>query len=331
MSLTPKNWKEFQHYSDRKPSWIKLHKGLLDDFAFSRLPIASRALAPMLWLLASEYSNGEIAASNSEIAFRLHMSEQELVDAIKPLINAGFFIDSGPLADSYQNACLEKEIQEQKQVETEEESRAVAIATTHDVSRETLTDDWPADYEQKFWAAYPRRIGRKSAFLKLKTIRKSGEVTFAQLMAAVANIPLREPKFIPHPTTWLNRGGWDDEPERNTNGQVTSPILNALDDNRERIAALGLRHRTGADNARLLPKGGGERPADVLDGGISPARAVQPVCHRAGNAPADGNAQPNRLHADAEGTESGLRAGSAARTQDQQHAATEAAPEIQRH
>ena len=49
--IRPKNWHSFQHYKDRDPTWIKLHKKLLDDYEFQSLPLASRALAPMLWLL----------------------------------------------------------------------------------------------------------------------------------------------------------------------------------------------------------------------------------------------------------------------------------------
>ena len=54
MFLTPKNWHAFQHYNKRNPPWIKLHRALLDDYEFSQLPVESRALAPMLWLIASE-------------------------------------------------------------------------------------------------------------------------------------------------------------------------------------------------------------------------------------------------------------------------------------
>jgi hypothetical protein len=36
--LTIKNWSEFQHYKDRNPPWIKLHRALLDDYAFAALP-----------------------------------------------------------------------------------------------------------------------------------------------------------------------------------------------------------------------------------------------------------------------------------------------------
>lgn len=125
--LTPKNWGSFQHYKDRSPAWIKLHRGLLDDYTFSRLPVASRALAPLLWLLASEYEGGQIAASTEELSFRLRMTTKELTDALSPLIDAGFFLASEPLAECKPDACLEKE--EEKQVE-KKDLRAVSDSTS---------------------------------------------------------------------------------------------------------------------------------------------------------------------------------------------------------
>jgi len=109
MKLIPKNWDNFQHYKHRSPPWIKLHKNLLDDMQFQRLPVASKALAPMLWLLASESNDGVIHRSAEEIAFRLRMTEKEVLSAIKPLIDNGFFIDdSNMLASSLQDATTEK-------------------------------------------------------------------------------------------------------------------------------------------------------------------------------------------------------------------------------
>ena len=91
MKLTPKNWQEFQHYKHRSPPWIKLHKKFLDDYEFQCLPVASRALAPMLWLLASETDDGLIDGSQEKLAFRIRMSEKDFSDALNPLINMGFF------------------------------------------------------------------------------------------------------------------------------------------------------------------------------------------------------------------------------------------------
>jgi hypothetical protein len=115
MSLTPKNWKAFQHYKERKPPWIKLHRELLDDYEFFRLPVASRALAPCIWLLASEFFEGRITASYDELSFRLRMSVEDFEAALKPLIDKGFFIvDSDALADCKQEARLETEREEEK-------------------------------------------------------------------------------------------------------------------------------------------------------------------------------------------------------------------------
>ncbi len=112
MKITPKNWNSFQHYKDRKPAWIKLHHALLDDYKFFCLPLASRALAPCIWLLASEYEGGEIDATAAELSFRLHMTEGELCEALNPLIEAGFLtveqVASNTLAERYQDAIPEK-------------------------------------------------------------------------------------------------------------------------------------------------------------------------------------------------------------------------------
>jgi hypothetical protein len=91
-TLSVKNWSEFQHYKDRSPSWIKLHKRVLDDRDFQRLPAASRALAPMLWLLASEYNDGILPYDLDLFAFRTRQTEKEIENALKPLIDKGFLI-----------------------------------------------------------------------------------------------------------------------------------------------------------------------------------------------------------------------------------------------
>lgn len=121
--LRVKNWASFQHYRDRAPPWIKLHKGLLDDFDYARLPLASRALAPCIWLLASESANGDIPADPEYLAFRLHCSTLTVKDAIGPLIDKGFLIDaSNVLADCKQDARTEVEGEREVELEGEVET-----------------------------------------------------------------------------------------------------------------------------------------------------------------------------------------------------------------
>lgn len=125
MKLTVKGWADFQHYKDRAPPWIKLHKGLLDNYEYQSLPVASRALAPMLWLLASESEDGSIGYDVNKLAFRLRQSTAEIEEAIKPLIRNGFLIEEHPaistLADCKQDALLETEVETEKETEVEKD------------------------------------------------------------------------------------------------------------------------------------------------------------------------------------------------------------------
>jgi len=67
-----------------------------------------------------------------------------------------------------------------------------------------------------FWQQYPRRVGKGSARKQFEKALKL--VPFDELMAGLvrlnANLP-SDPKFIPHPSTWLSQERWTDEPARN--------------------------------------------------------------------------------------------------------------------
>lgn len=84
--------------------------------------------------------------------------------------------------------------------------------------------DWPIDYHEQFWRNYPKRTEKKAAMAKLDAVRKSG-VPWAHFMAGVlrylqhVSASRTEERFIKHPTTWLNKGCWDDQL-----GPVTAPV-----------------------------------------------------------------------------------------------------------
>ena len=132
--MKPKNWDQFQHYKDRCPPWIKLHRDLLNNRDFMMLPLESKALAPMLWLLASESQDGSFDASIEELMFRLRMSEQDIKKGLKSLIDKGFFVDdSQMLAECYQVATPETETETER--ETKKEKKATKVATPDGVSQ----------------------------------------------------------------------------------------------------------------------------------------------------------------------------------------------------
>jgi len=93
----------------------------------------------------------------------------------------------------------------------------------------SLADDWPDDFGDAFWQACPRKTEKLAAMRKLAMLRKSGIVTFADLMAGVKRyadaMRHTEPKYVKHPTTWLNAGCWADEIQPggvNGNGHLNS-------------------------------------------------------------------------------------------------------------
>jgi hypothetical protein len=179
--LTPNDWGNFQHYKDRSPAWIKLHKSLLDNYEFQCLPVASRALAPMLWLLASESKEPQIGVFEGDpekLAFRLRISVLEIKQALKPLIESCFFSchqdDSNLLAELLHNDSPEKR-REETETETETETektlpRAKNVSKKAEDSPEQLAcrETWIAyvlAYRERYQAD-PQRNAKNNALIK---------------------------------------------------------------------------------------------------------------------------------------------------------------------
>jgi len=177
MLLQPKNWAVFQHYKDRCPPWIKLHRDLLNDRAYMRLPIASKAIAPMLWLLASESKDGVFDGSLDELVFRLHITKKEYQDGIKPLIDNDFFIlVSGVLAERKQSAIPETETETETEGETEKET------------------DTPEGVSVEVWDSFVKqRKARKAQITErvMKSIREQAKIAGWTLDNALNEIVVR--------------------------------------------------------------------------------------------------------------------------------------------
>lgn len=67
----------------------------------------------------------------------------------------------------------------------------------------------------EFWAAYPRKEGKRAAEKAYAAARKR-EVPAARLLVAAKRYAAvtahTEDRFVAHPATWLNQGRYDDEP-----------------------------------------------------------------------------------------------------------------------
>jgi hypothetical protein len=233
--LVPKNWASFQHYKDRNPPWIKLHKGLLDDRAYTRLPLASKALAPLLWLLASESKDGAFDADVDELSFRLRLTEKEVNLGLDPLIKAGFFMplqsDSNSLAGCEQVApesCSERE--GETEAEREGETRARASTPSLEGVPESLMDD----------------------YMKIRKAKKAGPLTATaiaglQREASKAGLSLEQAVTACVEFSWQGfNAGWYAE---RTQGKTQQTVTTSSDpDSRSAIEAEGVAKGIGPWN-----------------------------------------------------------------------------------
>ena len=88
--LSIKNWSTFQHYGRRNPPWIKLHRAILDDYAFCSLPDVAKGHLILIWLYASQ-NNGNVPHDVPFLERKLSISELDL----GVLIDGGFLVPPG--------------------------------------------------------------------------------------------------------------------------------------------------------------------------------------------------------------------------------------------
>lgn len=78
---------------------------------------------------------------------------------------------------------------------------------------------------QEFWKSYPRKVGKAAALKAWKRIKPNDDLA-ERMLHAVSEQSKSEDwrkdrgKYIPHPTTWLNGGRWDDEQEEQAGARL---------------------------------------------------------------------------------------------------------------
>lgn len=117
-------------------------------------------------------------------------------------------------------------------------------------AKETPPDD--PDFAA-FWAAYPKRAGKgdaREAFAKaVKLLRGRGQAEPGAMLIQRAKAfgdaqQGADPKFIPHPASWLNKERWDDDPQTwaASRGGSSQPYRNKQNANIEQYNDFLQRH-----------------------------------------------------------------------------------------
>jgi len=77
--------------------------------------------------------------------------------------------------------------------------------------------DWPGDYREQFWQAFPNKVGKPNALTRLERLHKRGDIRWSDLMAGLQNYIRTKPvdRQWLNPATFLNQERWADQPAAN--------------------------------------------------------------------------------------------------------------------
>jgi hypothetical protein len=148
-------------------------------------------------LLASE-TEGDLPELR-EIAFRLRLPEKSIKSYVSKLSNWLIQDDNKVISDT-------KMISDCNQ----EDNNEITLARSVSVS---VSKDLNSEFE-KFWSAYPKKIGRGAAETSWLRAKINGELP--ELLAALDEQKRSEQwqkdggQYIPNPATWLNQKRWMD-------------------------------------------------------------------------------------------------------------------------
>jgi hypothetical protein len=192
--IVVKEWERYQHYKDRNPPWIKLHRELLTSNTWVTMDDASRVLAIAIMLLAAATGN-RIPADPTYLMRVAYLNRKP--DWSK-LVETGFIEIIGENGTLQADASTMLADASVLQADARPEKR-----------REEERREDNVQFEE-FWSSYPRRQARRNAEAAFcSALKRASHGEILQGLKGYAFSP--DPKFIPLASTWLNGDRWRDE------------------------------------------------------------------------------------------------------------------------
>ena len=208
-----KNWKKFQHFKDRNPPWIKLHREILYQRDINMISDCSFRVLVYLWMLASEDVSKEGNLPPIEdIAWRLRMDEKKIMQSIQELSEWVEHDDINTISPRYQVVPTETE------TETETEKIMSVKKNNRLIYSDNFQEFWK--YASKHWHKTPSG-NKMEAYSEWKKHKPELDVatdswTGYYLQCKKTDTPTR------HICRWLKNRGFDQtyKREETTNTMV---------------------------------------------------------------------------------------------------------------
>ena len=221
--------------------WFKVDDGFYTSSKFLDIPRNYQAQAAGLWMLAGVYSahkmsdgfvsNGQLQLWEFDTDSRNWLVAVGLWDEVENGIQFHDWCDYQPTRESLEAKAIQRSEKARENVakrwdKNKTDTNAIPTVYETDTNVYSEPEPEPEPFTSKevntyddlafdeFWSLYPRKIGKggaKKAWAKItRGVKPELIIEGARRMSADPNLP--ETQFIPHPSTWLNEGRWDDEP-----------------------------------------------------------------------------------------------------------------------
>jgi hypothetical protein len=224
MSYRVKNWTTHQHYSKRRPPWIKLYTNCIEEFTekgeestFFRLTSDEKLALMLAWLLASHFGGKLPDKPESWYCMRLGIDRFPL----QRLVASGLIEydgDASTVASTVASSTEAHTLAPETEGEGDGNREKDIPLTGGSLGHLRSSEDKSASFNE-FWNAYPKKVSKKPAFkawLKAKD-KPDLHVILSKLavQARSENWIKDGGKYIPYPATWINEGRWEDEDPKN--------------------------------------------------------------------------------------------------------------------
>lgn len=73
--------------------------------------------------------------------------------------------------------------------------------------------EWPSDFEERIWKAYPKKTDRKKSLARLRALYRADKIPFEVIVAGIERLcsHLRDPQYAPTLERWLRDERWTDQ------------------------------------------------------------------------------------------------------------------------
>jgi hypothetical protein len=215
--------------------WFRLYSEFAHDPKIQMMPEAMQRRYIML--LCMRCSETLVTLHETEIAFQLRLTDEELLKTKQLFLSKGFIDDDWNLtnwekrqyASDSSTERVRKHRDKQKEDKKEDETLQKRSSNGTEQNRteqkqNRLKESYDSLFD-RFYQSYPKKVARPAAF-KAFVKFKPDESLLATMLEAIEKQKQGEMwtkdngKFIQHPASWLNQERWNDS-ETQTDKTVT--------------------------------------------------------------------------------------------------------------